>query len=97
MIDHEREVESSTTYLACFKELNLRRTVIVIDCYSAQMLDGNFLRAKSTSFFEQAGLPITQAFNMTIVNYRLALLGQIIVWFIISYVVAAFSASGAAR
>jgi SP family general alpha glucoside:H+ symporter-like MFS transporter len=85
-IDHEREVEANTTYLACFKGLNLRRTIIVMGCYAAQLLDGNSLRANSTYFFEQAGLPTTQAFNMTIVNYSLALLGQIVAWFIISYV-----------
>jgi SP family general alpha glucoside:H+ symporter-like MFS transporter len=72
--------------LACFKGLNLRRTIIVIGCYAAQLLDGNSLRANSTYFFQQAGLPTDQAFNMTIVNYVLALLGQIVAWFIISYV-----------
>lgn len=85
-IEHERELEASTTYLACFKGLNLRRTIIIIGCYAAQLLDGNSLRANSTYFFRQAGLPTTQAFNMTIVNYCLALLGQIVAWFILSYV-----------
>ncbi|RDW56757.1 hypothetical protein BP6252_13980 [Coleophoma cylindrospora] len=85
-IEHEREVENSTTYLACFKGLNLRRTIIVIGCYAAQLLDGNAIRANSTYFFEQAGLATAMSFNMTIVNYALALLGQIVAWFIISRV-----------
>ena len=85
-IEHERELEASTGYLACFKGLNLRRTIIVIGCYAAQLMDGNSLRANSTYFFEQAGLPTAEAFDMTIANYALALLGQIVAWFIISYV-----------
>ncbi|CZT12850.1 related to Maltose permease [Rhynchosporium graminicola] len=81
--DHERSVESCTTYRACFRGVNLRSTIIVMGCYAAQLLDGNSLRADSTYLFREAGLPTTWSFNMTIINYSLALVGQIVSWFII--------------
>ena len=76
--EHEREVNVSTHYLACFRGTDLRRTIIVIGCYCMQVFSGNTLRAYSTYFFEQAGLPVNQAFNMSIVASALGLLGVIV-------------------
>lgn len=75
--NHEREIESGTTYAACFKGVNLRRTIIVMGIYSMQCLTGAPLRAWMTYFFTQAGLPADQSFNMTIVALSLAILGVI--------------------
>ena len=76
--EHEREVNVSTHYLACFRGTDLRRTIIVIGCYCMQVLSGNTMRAYSTYFFEQAGLPVDQAFNMSIVASALGLAGVIV-------------------
>lgn len=76
--DHERDVNASTTYVACFRGTDLRRTIIVIGCYCMQVLSGSTLRAYATYFFQQAGLPTDQAFNMSIVAYALALIGVIV-------------------
>ena len=76
--EHEREVNASTHYLACFRGTNLRRTIIVIGCYCMQVLGGSTLWAYSTYFFEQAGLPIDQAFNMSIFAYGLGLAGVLV-------------------
>lgn len=73
--EYERAVNAETSYLACFKGVDLSRTLIPIGIYCIQTLSGNPLRGYSTYFLEQAGLPSTQAFNMTIVSYSLALLG----------------------
>lgn len=75
---HELEVNASTHYLACFRGTDLRRTIIAIGCYCMQVLSGNTLCAYSTYFFEQAGLPVGQAFNMSIVASALGLAGVIV-------------------
>jgi len=76
--EHEREVNGGTHYLACFRGTDLRRTIIVIGCYCMQVLSGSTFRSYVTYFFEQAGLPTTQAFNMSIVAYALGLIGTVL-------------------
>ena len=73
--EHERAVMAETSYWACFKGVNLRRTCIVVGIYCIQTLNGNPLRGYSTYFLEQAGLPTTQAFNLSIGGYALAIVG----------------------
>lgn len=76
--EHERTVNASTRYLACFQRTDLRRTVIVIGCYCMQVLSGSTLRAYATYFLEQAGLPTEQAFNMSIIAYAFGLTGGLV-------------------
>ncbi|RFU23741.1 hypothetical protein B7463_g12593, partial [Scytalidium lignicola] len=78
--EHERTVNAETSYWACFQGTNLRRTIIVIGIYSIQTLNGNPLRGYSTYFLEQAGLATTQAFNMTIVGFAVAIVGGFFSW-----------------
>ena len=73
--DHERESSASSSYLACFRGTNLRRTIIVMGCYCMQIAAGTTLRAYATYFFIQAGLSTTQSFNMSIVTYVLSFAG----------------------
>ncbi|KAM0255861.1 hypothetical protein ACHAQJ_005366 [Trichoderma viride] len=73
--EHERTVNAETTYRACFQGTNLQRTIIVIGIYCIQTLNGNPLRGYSTYFLQQAGLPTTQAFNMTIAGFAVAIVG----------------------
>ncbi|KAM0324766.1 hypothetical protein ACHAQA_007729 [Verticillium albo-atrum] len=84
--NHERSVESSTSYSACFKGVHLRRTFIVMGVYIMQVLTGAPLRAWMTYFFQQAGLPTDQSFNMTIVALSLSVLGVLGAWVIMTYV-----------
>jgi MFS transporter, SP family, general alpha glucoside:H+ symporter len=73
--EHEREANAGTSYAACFRGTDLRRTIIVMGCYIMQVMSGSTFRAYSTYFFQQAGLPTDQAFNMSIVTYALAMAG----------------------
>jgi SP family general alpha glucoside:H+ symporter-like MFS transporter len=73
--EHERTVNEETSYWACFQGTNLRRTIIVVGIYCIQTLNGNPLRGYSTYFYEQAGLATTEAFNMTIVGFAVAIVG----------------------
>lgn len=76
-VDHERELSSGTSYKSCFKGTDRRRTLIVIACYSIQLLSGNSLRGYSTYYFQQAGLATTQSFNLSIVGVVLGLVGMV--------------------
>ncbi|KAK0387056.1 hypothetical protein NLU13_5369 [Sarocladium strictum] len=78
--EHERHVNATTSYVACFKGTDLKRTLIAMGVYCVQTLSGNPLRSSSTYFMIQAGFPSDQAFNMTIVNYALALAGGFVSW-----------------
>ncbi|KAJ2974326.1 hypothetical protein NQ176_g6115 [Zarea fungicola] len=78
--EHERTINSETSYRACFQSANLRRTLIVVGIYCIQVLNGNSLRGYSTYFLQQAGLPTTQAFNMTIANLAVAIVGSFCSW-----------------
>lgn len=62
----ERELEAGSTYLDCFKGDNRRRTEISIGVYCTQVLSGIYLINYGTYFFQQAGLPVAQAFNMAV-------------------------------
>jgi hypothetical protein len=39
----EREIESGSTYLDCFKKINRRRTEIAVGVYTIQVLSGIYL------------------------------------------------------
>ena len=73
--DHERWIDTGTSYLACFKGANVRRTIIVMGVYVMQVLTGAPLRAWMTYFFQLGGLPADQSFNMTIVALSLSAMG----------------------
>lgn len=58
----EQELESTTTYMDCFKGVNLKRTEISIMVYLIQVIGGNPLIGYANFFFEQAGLDSSDAF-----------------------------------
>lgn len=60
----EQEIEAGSTYLDCFRAVNWRRTEISMGVYCTQVLSGIYLINYGTFFFQQAGLPTDQAFNM---------------------------------
>ncbi|ETN44115.1 uncharacterized protein HMPREF1541_10665 [Cyphellophora europaea CBS 101466] len=84
--EHEREANSDTRFISCFKGTDLRRTIIVIGCYCMQVLSGSTLRSYATYFLQSAGLPTDQAFNMTIVGYGLGIAGVMVSWLLMPHV-----------
>ncbi|KAF5535194.1 major facilitator superfamily transporter [Fusarium mexicanum] len=83
--NYERAISAETSYLACFKGTDLKRTLIAVGVYCIQTLSGNSLRSYSTYFMEQAGFPTAQASNMTIINYSLALIGGLVSWLLLPF------------
>lgn len=62
----EQEIEAGSTYMDCFRPVNLRRTEISLGVYCTQVLSGIYLINYGTVFFQEAGLPTDQAFNMSV-------------------------------
>jgi MFS family permease len=60
----EQDMEAGSTYWDCFKPINRKRTEISIGVYCSQVLSGIYLINYGTFFFQQAGLPTEEAFNM---------------------------------
>jgi SP family general alpha glucoside:H+ symporter-like MFS transporter len=88
MIEHtnelERNLSEGTSYLDCFRGVNLRRTEIVCCCWLVQTLCGTNIMGYSTYFMKQAGLPTIQSFNMSLGQYSLGVVGTILSWFLMA-------------
>jgi SP family general alpha glucoside:H+ symporter-like MFS transporter len=81
----EREISSGTSYLDCFKGVNLRRTEIVCVVFAAQVFSGQQLGGSPTYFFQQAGLPDSVAFQFSVGGLGLASVGTIVSWFLLTF------------
>jgi SP family general alpha glucoside:H+ symporter-like MFS transporter len=74
----DRQLTSGTRYWDLFKGVNLRRTEIAVVVWSIQNLCGNYLGG--TYFFEQAGLPDSEAFTLNLVGGAIGLIGTASSW-----------------
>ncbi|KAH8670303.1 MFS maltose permease MalP [Tricladium varicosporioides] len=81
----EKTLESGVGYLDCFRGIDLRRTEIVCITWVIQNLCGSAFMGYSTYFYEQAGLPTVQAFNMSMGQYAIGFVGTIGSWFLMSH------------
>jgi MFS transporter, SP family, general alpha glucoside:H+ symporter len=84
-VNQEREVGTGNHYQDCFKGVNLRRTLVACCTWGIQILSGTGLRVYSTYFYQQAGLPSTQAFNMSLIQYGLGIVGVFIAWLLLPH------------
>ncbi|KAJ6442387.1 MFS maltose permease MalP [Purpureocillium lavendulum] len=76
----EQELEAGSTYMDCFRKVNLRRTEISIGVYCAQVMSGIYLINYGTYFFQQAGLPTDEAFNMAVGFLAVGFVGTLVSW-----------------
>ncbi|KAF2792111.1 sugar transporter [Melanomma pulvis-pyrius CBS 109.77] len=81
----EKEISAGTSYLDCFKGVDLRRTEIVCMTWAAQNLCGAGLMAYSTYFYQQAGLATSNSFNMSLGQYGLGFLGTLLSWVLMTF------------
>ena len=81
----EQEIHTGSSYWACFKGTDLRRTEIACGVYGIQALIGNPLQGYTTYFFEQAGLSTNAAFKMNIGNNATSFVGTILAWPLLYY------------
>ncbi|CAK7235702.1 hypothetical protein SBRCBS47491_009385 [Sporothrix bragantina] len=76
----ECELSAGSSYLDCFRGVNLRRTEIVCMLFVSQNLAGNTFSNYSTYFFEQAGLSGTAPYDFALGQYGLNTVGAFVVW-----------------
>lgn len=81
----EQELEAGTTYMDCFKKINIRRTEIAVGVYSIQVISGIYLVGYATYFFELAGLPVRSAFDMGVGFLAVGFVGTIFSWVLLLY------------
>ncbi|KKP06437.1 sugar porter family MFS transporter [Trichoderma harzianum] len=80
------EVETDTaTFIDCFKNTDLRRTVICIMVYAIQPLVANFLViGYAVYFFELAGLEASDSFNLGVGLLGVGFVGTVLSWFLLN-------------
>ena len=81
----EKEVSAGTSYLDCFKGVDLRRTEVSCLTWAVQNLCGAGLMGYSTYFYQNAGLPGSQSFNMSLAQYGLGFLGTLLSWVLMTH------------
>ncbi|KAF4335662.1 major facilitator superfamily transporter SP family general alpha glucoside:H+ symporter [Fusarium beomiforme] len=84
-VAQEREAGTGKHYPDCFRGVNRRRTMIACCTWGIQILSGTGLRTYATYFYHQAGLPTTQAFNMSLIQYALGIVGVWVSWLMLPY------------
>lgn len=81
----EQNTESGTSYWDCFKGVDRRRTEIVCMTWAIQMFSGLPMQGYNTYFFEQAGLPSSDSFDLSVGYYVIGAVGTILAWFLMAY------------
>lgn len=79
----EMAMTEGTSYLDCFRGVNLRRTEIACLTWGLQILCGSAFMGYSAFFLEQAGLDTANAFDLTMGQYALGFVGVLCSWWLI--------------
>lgn len=87
MMIHTNELEKAAaetgSYWDCFRRTDLRRTEIACMVWLIQVFCGGPLMGLSSYFYLQAGLPTDQAFNLSIGQFAMGLVGTLSSWFLL--------------
>lgn len=81
----EKEIQEGTAYSDCFKGIDRRRTEIVCIVWATQNLCGAGLMAYSTYFYKQAGLSTEGAFDLSLSQYAIGMVGTVFSWVLMGY------------
>jgi SP family general alpha glucoside:H+ symporter-like MFS transporter len=88
MIEHTNEMEKvakeGTTYMDCFRGIDLRRTEIVVGIWTVQTLGGQNLMGYFSYFMTQAGMDAKNSFSLSMANSALGMIGTAGSWFLMS-------------
>lgn len=80
----EVSAESGTTYLDCFRGVDLRRTEIVCATFAGQMFAGSAFAYGPSYFLQQVGFPSDQIYAISLGNTGVAFIGTVLSWFLLS-------------
>jgi SP family general alpha glucoside:H+ symporter-like MFS transporter len=93
MMEHTNEIErylkeddGGIPYLNAFKGVDRRRTEIACMVWITQQVCGTSLTGWATTFYEQAGFSVNNAFNLSLGVYGVAVLGAMFSWYLLSRV-----------
>lgn len=76
--------DAGASYLDCFRGTNLRRTEIAMVSWGCQTLPGFVVQHYIIYFFTLAGLPTASSFYLSIGNAAIALVGNVVSWFLMA-------------
>lgn len=85
-IDLEAELKTGSSYAACFKGTNLRRTEIAVVVWSAQNFVGFAIQAFQIYFFTLAGLAAADSFKLGLGTYCIAFVGTTGSMYVMTYI-----------
>lgn len=76
----EKYLKAGTSYLDCFRGVDLRRTEIACAVWMTQSLCGSPMTGYAAYFYEQAGFKPERAFDLSLGMYGLAIIGGMLSW-----------------
>ena len=82
-IETEMTLEAGTSYLDCFRGINLRRTEICCMTFMCQYLDGTVITGNAVYFFAQAGVANAIAYKLSVGSLALSCAGVVVSWVLI--------------
>jgi SP family general alpha glucoside:H+ symporter-like MFS transporter len=82
----DRMEKARGSFFDMFKGVNLRRTEVQIGTWVAQIWNGNAITNLSVLFFEKAGISTSMAFDLTLIQQSLGLVGVGTSWIFLRYV-----------
>lgn len=85
-IEMEDRLNTGSTYAACFRGTNRRRTEIAVIAWTAQNLVGFAMQANQIYFFTLAGLASTDSFKLGLGTYCIAFVGTAGSMYLMSYI-----------
>lgn len=80
----ERDIDSGSSWIDCFKGIDLRRTEIACVTFMGQVSTGSAFAYGASYFFKQAGLSAADAYKVNLGGTAIAFVGTVIAWFIMS-------------
>lgn len=81
----EEKLIGGSSYWDCFKGTDFRRLEIAWCAWGIQPFSGLPMQGYNTYFFEQAGLPDTKAFDLSIGYYAIGFMGTVLSWFLVTW------------
>lgn len=82
----EKKVQEGSTYLDCLKGSDLRRTEVSCITFLVQAMSGGNVAGYASYFFQSAGLSTDNAYNMSIGQYCMGIVGTLCSWFLIAHI-----------
>ena len=85
-IEMEKQINEGSSYIACFRGTNLRRTEIALVAWVSQNLVGFAMQANQIYFFRLAGLAAADSFKLGLGTYCIAGVATLTSMYAMSYI-----------